>query len=250
MMKVLIVEDEVAARENLIAILDKIDSAITVVGQTESVTQTVRWLSSNDSPDLIFMDIQLSDGSSFNIFSSITVNSPIIFTTAFDEYAIDAFRVNSIDYLLKPIDERIVQRALIKYKSFRPVDNNLELSRLSNTMRGGMYSSKILVPFKDRLIPVKVNDIVCFYSTGGKTCVYIENGNFYSLQKSLDSMMSFLNPTLFIRANRQFIISKEGIRDMTVWFDNRLLINLNIKVPEKIFISKNKVSDFKNWFMS
>lgn len=250
MMKVLIVEDEVAARENLIAILDKIDPAITVVGQTESVTQTVRWLSSNDSPDLIFMDIQLSDGSSFNIFSSITVNSPIIFTTAFDEYAIDAFRVNSIDYLLKPIDERMVQRALIKYKSFRPVDNNLELSRLSNTMRGGMYSSKILVPFKDRLIPVKVNDIVCFYSTGGKTCVYIENGNFYSLQKSLDSMMSFLNPTLFIRANRQFIISKEGIRDMTVWFDNRLLINLNIKVPEKIFISKNKVSDFKNWFMS
>lgn len=250
MIKVLIVEDEVAARENLIAILDKIDPAITVVGQTESVTQTVRWLSSNDSPDLIFMDIQLSDGSSFNIFSSITVNSPIIFTTAFDEYAIDAFRVNSIDYLLKPIDERMVQRALIKYKSFRPADNDMELSRLSNTMRGGMYSSKILVPFKDRLIPVKVNDIVCFYSTGGKTCVYIENGNFYSLQKSLDSMMSFLNPTLFIRANRQFIISKEGIRDMTVWFDNRLLINLNIKVPEKIFISKNKVSDFKNWFMS
>lgn len=250
MMKVLIVEDEVAARENLIAILDKIDPAITVVGQTESVTQTVRWLSSNDSPDLIFMDIQLSDGSSFNIFSSITVNSPIIFTTAFDEYAIDAFRVNSIDYLLKPIDERMVQRALIKYKSFRPANNDMELSRLSNTMRGGMYSSKILVPFKDRLIPVKVNDIVCFYSTGGNTCVYIENGNFYSLQKSLDSMMSFLNPTLFIRANRQFIISKEGIRDMTVWFDNRLLINLNIKVPEKIFISKNKVSDFKNWFMS
>lgn len=249
-MKVLIVEDEVAARENLIAILDKIDPAITVVGQTESVTQTVRWLSSNDSPDLIFMDIQLSDGSSFNIFSSITVNSPIIFTTAFDEYAIDAFRVNSIDYLLKPIDERMVQRALIKYKSFRPANNDMELSRLSNTMRGGMYSSKILVPFKDRLIPVKVNDIVCFYSTGGNTCVYIENGNFYSLQKSLDSMMSFLNPTLFIRANRQFIISKEGIRDMTVWFDNRLLINLNIKVPEKIFISKNKVSDFKNWFMS
>lgn len=153
MMKVLIVEDEVAARENLIAILDKIDLAITIVGQTESVTQTVRWLSSNDSPDLIFMDIQLSDGSSFNIFSSVTVNAPIIFTTAFDEYAIEAFRVNSIDYLLKPIDERMVQRALVKYKLFRPVDNDLEFSRLSNAMRGGKYPSKILVPFKDRLIP-------------------------------------------------------------------------------------------------
>ncbi len=250
MMKVLIVEDEVAARENLIAILNKTDPTITIVGQTESVTQTVRWLSSNDSPDLIFMDIQLSDGSSFNIFSSITVNAPIIFTTAFDEYAIEAFRVNSIDYLLKPIDERMVQRALIKYKSFRPADNNLELSRLSNSMRGGKYSSKILVPFKDRLIPVKVSEIICFYSTGGKTYVYIENGNFYYLQKSLDSIMSFLDPELFVRANRQFIVSKEGIRDMTVWFDNRMLINLKTKVPEQVFISKNKVADFKDWLMS
>lgn len=250
MMKVLIVEDEVAARENLIAILNKIDPAITIVGQTESVTQTVRWLSSNYSPDLIFMDIQLSDGSSFNIFSSVTVNAPIIFTTAFDQYAIDAFRVNSIDYLLKPIDEKMVERALIKYKSFRPTDDDTELSRLSNTIRGGKYPSKILVPFKDRLIPVKVCEIVCLYSTGGKTYVYIESGNFYAVQKSLDSMMSFLDPMLFIRANRQFIVSKEGIKDMTVWLDNRLLINLKTEVPEQIFISKNKVSDFKIWFMS
>ena len=249
MMKVLIVEDEVAARENLIAILDKIDPAITIVGQTESVTQTVRWLSSNDSPDLIFMDIQLSDGSSFNIFSSITVNAPIIFTTAFDQYAIDAFRVNRIDYLLKPIDEKMVERALIKYNSFRPADNDPELSRLSNAMRGGKYPSKILVPFKDRLIPVKVNDIVCFYSTGGKTFVYLENSKYYLIPKSLDSMMSFLNPEIFVRANRQFIISKEGIKDITVWFDNRLLINLRTDVPEQVFISKNRVSAFKNWLM-
>lgn len=249
-MKVLIVEDEVAARENLIAILDKIDPAITIVGHTESVTQTVRWLSSNDSPDLIFMDIQLSDGSAFNIFSSITVNAPIIFTTAFDEYAIAAFRVNSIDYLLKPIDERVVQRALVKYKSFMPVDYDLGLSSLSNTMRGGKYPSKILVPFKDRIIPVKVSEIVCFYSTGGKTFVYLENSKYYLIPKSLDSMMSFLNPEIFVRANRQFIISKEGIKDITVWLDNRLLINLKTDVPEQIFISKNRVSSFKNWLMS
>lgn len=249
MMKVLIVEDEVSARENLIAILDKIAPTITVVGQTESVAQTVRWLSSNDSPDLIFMDIQLSDGSSFNIFSSVTVNIPIIFTTAFDQYAIDAFRVNSIDYLLKPIDERMVERALTKYRTFVPENIDMGLSRLSKTMRDGKYLSKILVPFKDRLIPIKVNEIVCFYSTGGKTCVYIENGSFYFLQKSLDSMMSFLDPELFIRANRQFIVSKDGIRDMTIWFDNRLLINLKTEVPEQVFISKNKVSDFKNWLI-
>ena len=250
MMKVLIVEDEVAARENLIVILDKIDPTITIVGQTESVTLTVRGLSSNDSPDLIFMDIQLSDGSAFNIFSSITVNAPIIFTTAFDEYAIAAFRVNSIDYLLKPIDERVVQRALVKYKSFMPVDYDLGLSRLSNTMRGGKYPSKILVSFKDRIIPVRVSEIVCFYSTGGKTFVYLENCKYYIIPKSLDSMMSFLNPEIFVRANRQFIISKEGIKDITVWLDNRLLINLKTDVPEQIFISKNRVSSFKNWLMS
>lgn len=250
MMNVLIVEDEVAARENLISILDKIDPAITIVGQTESVTQTVRWLSSNYSPDLIFMDIQLSDGSSFNIFSSIAVNTPIIFTTAFDQYDIEAFRVNSIDYLLKPIDEKMVERALIKYRTFVPENIDMGLSRLSKAMRDGKYPSKILVPFKDRLIPVKVNDIVCFYSTGGKTFVYLENGKYYLLPKSLDSMMSFLNPEYFVRANRQFIVSKDGIKDMTVWFDNRLLINLKTEVPEQVFISKNKVSAFKVWFMS
>lgn len=249
-MKVLIVEDEVAARENLIAILYKIDPAITIVGQTESVTQTVRWLSSNDSPDLIFMDIQLSDGSSFNIFSSITVNSPIIFATAFDQYAIDAFRVNSIDYLLKPIDEKMVERALIKYRTFVPENIDMGLSRLSKSMRDGKYPSKILVPFKDRLIPVKVNDIVCFYSTGGRTFVYLENNKCFIIPKSLDSMMSFLNPEHFVRANRQFIVSKEGIKDITVWLDNRLRINLTTDVPEQVFISKNKVSDFKTWLMS
>ena len=250
MMKVLIVEDEVAARENLIAILYKIDPAITIVGQTESVTQTVRWLSSNDSPDLIFMDIQLSDGSSFNIFSSITVNAPIIFATAFDQYAIDAFRVNSIDYLLKPIDEKMVERALIKYRTFVHENIDMGLSRLSKSMRDGKYPSKILVPFKDRLIPVKVNDIVCFYSTGGRTFVYLENSKCFIIPKSLDSMMSFLNPEHFVRANRQFIVSKEGIKDITVWLDNRLRINLTTDVPEQVFISKNKVSDFKTWLMS
>lgn len=249
MMKALIVEDEVAARENLIAILDKIAPEINIVGQTESVAQTVRWLTSNDSPDLIFMDIQLSDGSSFNIFSTVTVSTPVIFTTAFDRYAIEAFRVNSIDYLLKPIDEKTVKRALDKYRTFVPANNEQELSSLSNAIRGGKFPSKILVPFKDRLIPVKVNDIVCFYSTGGKTSVYLENGVSYILQKSLDSMMSFLNPELFMRANRQFIVSKDGIRDMTVWFDNRLLINLKTDVPEQVFISKNRVAEFKNWYM-
>lgn len=143
-MNVLIVEDEVAARENLIAILNKIAPDITVVGQTESVSQTVRWLSTNEAPDLIFMDIQLSDGSSFNIFSSVTVTTPVIFTTAFDQYAIDAFRVYSIDYLLKPIDEKMVERALVKYRTFVPENIDREVSRLSTTMRGGKYPSKIL----------------------------------------------------------------------------------------------------------
>lgn len=250
MIKVLIVEDEVAARENLMAILRKTAHDVSVAGYTESVAQTVRWLYANSAPDLIFMDIQLSDGSSFNIFSSLTVTAPIIFTTAFDQYAIEAFRVNSIDYLLKPIDERMVERALTKYRSFVPENIDSGLCRLSNMIRGGRFPSKILVPFKDRLIPVKVNEIVCFYSTGGRTCVYLENGSCYILQKSLDSLMTFLSPEQFIRANRQFIVAKDGISDMTLWHDNRLLINLKAEVPEHVFISKNRVSDFKNWILT
>lgn len=248
-MKVLIVEDEIAASRNLQAMLLSIDPTIEIVGITESVVQTVRWLISNPAPELIFMDIQLSDGSSFNIFSAITVETPIIFTTAYDEYAIDAFRVNSIDYLLKPVDEKTVGRALDKYKKMEAYGMRAHLSRITKLLYSGNYPSKILLPCDNKLIPINIRDIACFYSTADHTQVFLEGGLSYSYGKTLEAIAQSLDPDLFYRANRQYIVSRNAIRDITIWFDNRLLVELSIQTPERIFISKNKSADFKRWMV-
>ena len=242
-MKVLIVEDETAAYENLVDILKRINPAIEVAGNTESVTKTVDWLKTNPDPDLILMDIHLSDGSAFTIFELIHVETPIIFTTAYDEYAIEAFKVNSVDYLLKPIKSKELDNAITKFSRRSKVDTTNYLARQS-LLR---YKDKILIPVKDILIPVDLCDVSCFYTTDKSTKVYLKNGNYYPYSKTLDSIIASLNPANFFRANKQFIISRNSVKKITIWFDNRLLITLDIEVPERIFISKNNASDFKMW---
>jgi DNA-binding LytR/AlgR family response regulator len=248
-MKVLIVEDETVAYTNLKKIISEIDPEIEVLGNTESVKQTVQRLQNSPRmPDLIFMDIHLSDGSAFNIFNLITVEIPVVFTTAYDEYAIEAFKVNSIDYLLKPIELKEVRRALEKFKKLARQDLIQYLStlpQLSSTQH--KYSQKILVPVKDKLIPVSVDSISCFYTANEQTTVFLKNGKSYPYKRTLDSIIQMLNPQHFFRLNKQYIASKESIINITIWFDNRLLITLDVETPERIFVSKNKAADFKHW---
>ncbi|MDR1332146.1 MAG: LytTR family DNA-binding domain-containing protein [Tannerella sp.] len=245
-MKVLIVEDETAAYENLKSIIAEVDPMIELSGHTESVIQTIRWLGNHPVPDLIFMDIHLSDGSAFNIFSAIPVDTPVVFTTAYDEHAIEAFKVNSIDYLLKPIEMNGIRRALNKYR------------KLNGSFPGGFkgfsaliapdkYSDKLLIPSNNELIPVSVNHVSCFYSSGGSTRLILKDGSTFQYARTLDGIFDSLDPSLFFRANKQFIISKECVRNITIWFDNRLLVVLDVEAPERIYISKNKASQFKKW---
>lgn len=229
-MKILIVEDETAAYENLADMILSLDSSIEIMGNTESVRQTVRWLQANPKPDLLFMDIHLSDGSAFAIFDQIEVETPIIFTTAYDQYAIDAFKVNSIDYLLKPV---------------KPEELNRSLEKLSPK-----YKDKLLIPVKDKLLPIGLNEVSCFYTADKNTYIYLRNGGSYPYAKTLEQIISSLNPAEFIRANKQFIISRDSVKDITIWFDSRLLVTLDIEVPERIYISKNKASEFKSWIVS
>lgn len=248
-MKVLIVEDETVAVNNLKAIIAEVDDSISIAGSTEGVSQTIRWLSKNEAPDLIFMDIHLSDGSAFNIFSAISVDVPIIFITAYDEYALNAFKVNSIDYILKPIDVEQLRNALDKfYRLTKPELNRYVngMSRLS-TIEG--YPERILVPFNDKLLPIDVTSIAFFYTTAESTQIFLKNGDSYLYRKTLESIMSGLDPHLFFRANKQFIIPKHGVKDITIWFDNRLLITLESDTPERIYISKNKASEFRQWIV-
>lgn len=249
-MKVLIVEDETAAYESLIAILKDIDSTIQVVGNTESVGQTVNWLLSNPEPDLILMDIQLSDGSSFLIFDNIKVETPIIFTTAYDEYAIEAFKQNSVDYLLKPIKPEELERALNKFRKWTQKDIIEYLSRLPQLAPKPHYSHKLLIPVKDKLLPIDLSDVSYFYTTDKNTHVCLKNGQSYPLSKTLEQIYISLNPDDFYRANKQYVIARESVKNITIWFDNRLLITLDTDVPERIYISKNKAAEFKTWIVN
>src|SRR5690554_5986771 len=158
-MKVLIVEDETAAYESLVEILREIDPSIQVLGNTEGVSQTIQWMSGNTIPDLILMDIHLSDGSAFMIFDHIEIEVPIIFTTAYDEYAMEAFKVNSIDYLLKPIKKSEIERALNKFKKLSRADIAEYLAKVTKLAPTPRYQDKLLIPFKDKLLPVDLGDV-------------------------------------------------------------------------------------------
>lgn len=252
-MNVLIVEDESAAFENLSAMLAQVSPGIQVVGNTESVSQTVKWLRSNPAPDLLFMDIHLSDGLAFAIFEQMTVEVPIVFTTAYDKYAIEAFKLNSIDYLLKPIKECELRRALEKFSRWTRPDMEQLLERISQMSNAGLgqhYNSRILIPYKDKLLPVELDNVACFYTTDKNTSIILRDGKSYPYSKTLDQIMQTLDPLRFTRANKQFIVARHSIQNLTIWFDSRLLVKLDVDTPERIYVSKNKAAEFKQWMVS
>ena len=227
-MKVLIVEDETAAYENLTDILTEITPDIRIMANTESVTQTVGWLQSNPAPDLIFMDIHLSDGSAFAIFDRIELETPI----------------------LKPVKVEDVEHALEKYSKLTRQDLLQYLSQLTLLKPAPRYKDKLLIAHKDKLLPVNIKNISYFYATGKNTYVCLKDGNRYPYSKTLEQIASSLNPEDFIRANKQFIVARDSVTDITIWFDNRLLITLDTEVPERIYVSKNKASEFKTWLVN
>lgn len=249
-MQVLIVEDETAAYESLVEILKEIDPTIQVLGNTESVSQTINWLTTNPPPDLILMDIHLSDGAAFLIFNHVEVEVPIIFTTAYDEYAIEAFKVNSIDYLLKPIKKNDLDRALQKFKRFTQSDLVAYISKITQLAPAKQYKDKILIPVQDRLIPIDLQTVSFFYTTDKSTHIYLKDGSKYPYSRTLEQLYITLNPENFYRANKQFIIARNSVQSITIWFDNRLLITLDTETPEHIYVSKNKASDFKEWMVN
>ncbi|MCL7986655.1 LytTR family DNA-binding domain-containing protein [Sphingobacterium sp. lm-10] len=248
-MKVLIVEDETAAYDSLIAILSEIDPSISIVGNTEGVAQTIQWLQTQSLPDLIFMDIHLSDGHAFMLFEEMLIDVPIIFTTAYDTYAIDAFKVNSVDYLLKPLMNADVESAINKWKRRTQQEMVLYQKSTKDVMEQLSYPEKLLVPQRDKLMPIALNSVACFYTTEKNTSLHLDTGIVLRYAKTLEQITSSLNPKLFYRANKQFIIARESVVDVVVCTDSRLQVNLNIAVPEIIFVSKNRAADFKEWLI-
>lgn len=252
-MNVLIIEDETAASENLIVMLQEIDPEIKVLAVLESVQQSIRWLASNPAPDLIFMDIHLSDGSAFTLFQETEVTVPIVFTTAYDQYALEAFKVNSIDYLLKPIKTQELARALDKFRKWSHsdvIDYLQRMMKMRPSQQSSVYTTSLLVPVKDKLVPISMDDVACIYSTERKTQIYLKSGRMMLYNRSLDSINGSLDPSRFFRANKQFIVARDCVKEIVVWFDSRLLVSMPIELPEPLFVSKNKAAEFKNWITS
>jgi len=250
-MKALIIEDESFAANRLEKLTNLCDPSIEIVARLESVSESVDWLSRNAHPDLIFLDIHLEDGLSFKIFEKVRVESPIIFTTAFDEYAIKAFKLKSIDYLLKPIAQEDLSKAIEKYKSWgnggkKLVDVNELYIIISNKNNSTRERFSVVVGQKIKSIEVK--DIAYFFSTSGITFVVMKSKNQYSLDQSLDSLISELDPKSFFRVNRQFLIGLAAIENVHIFPKSRLKIDLNPPAQEGgIFVSIDKVVEFKKW---
>ena len=252
-MKAVIIEDEKIAAELLKNLICQLDENIEVVTILQTVEDSVEWLSINQHPDILFVDIHLADGSSFSIFEKTEVKCPIVFTTAYDEYALKAFEVNSIDYLLKPINKDDLQRALNKYKNLKgekhEVDYKTLISRfLTEAENVNNYKEHFLVPERDKLVPLAAKDIAYVYIDLKLIKAVTFSGKVYYLNQNLDEMMNQLNPKMFFRANRQYIVSHEAIKDVSIWFGNKISLNLTIPTEEKIIVSKARVSDFKNWY--
>ncbi|MBQ0080934.1 MAG: response regulator transcription factor [Alistipes sp.] len=247
-MKVLIIEDEMAAAQNLQAILRNIDSNIKVVDTLDTIVSCIEFFNVPHELDLIFMDIHLSDGDSFEIFKSVSISTPIIFTTAYDQYALEAFKVSSIDYLLKPIVEDELRRAIEKWKMLTTNDRDDYHSRMERMLKQrGASSETFLVHFRDKIIPLQYGDIAFCYTADEKVWAYDRNGNRYLLEFTLEMLQNMLPMERFFRANRQYIISRDSVKDVSIWIGSRLKLNLVVEVPEKIIISKAKVAEFKAW---
>ncbi len=251
-MKALIIEDEIMAAKTLQKLLGEVSPETEIIAVLESIEDSVAWIEENPMPDLMFMDIHLADGSSFAIFDQVDITCPVIFTTAYDEYALKAFEVNSIDYLLKPISKEALERAMRKY---RMLDQGLQNDNSSNIealltqlTQKNSYRRCFLLPERDKLVPLPTANIAYAYIEAKTVKLVSMEHKEYYLTQTLDDLMAQLDPKEFFRANRQFVISRSAVKDVSVWFGNKLAINLIMDTPEKIIVSKARVAEFKHWF--
>jgi DNA-binding LytR/AlgR family response regulator len=249
-MKVLIIEDEPFAQQELIRLLKGIHREIEVMACLDSVEESVKWLRNSENPDLIFMDIQLSDGLSFEIFEQTTVSAPVIFTTAFDDYAIKAFKVNSIDYLLKPIEEEDLERAIVKFeKSHSGSDGIFSKKQLEEVL--GLYrpayKSRLVVKLGDKIRHIDTKDIAYFFSEDKVSFLITNENKKYIINYTLEQIEKFMNPADFYRLNRKYIAHIHAIESIDKYFNSRLKIGLKPEVEDDVLISRTKVADFLNW---
>ncbi len=253
-LRIAIIEDEPATARNLRYLLQELEPGIEVLKTLGAVAESVEWLSANAaSCDLLFMDIRLSDGQSFEIFEKVKLTVPVIFVTAYNDFALQAFKANGIDYILKPFDDDELKQAIAKFKGLRsrlPDEDQLHrLRELAGSLKaaGGGYKQSFLVHFRDKMIPLKVEDITWFYTSNELVQAQTSDNKKLNIDFTLEELQEMLDPVQFFRANRQFIVHRKAIREIELYFNSRLLVKMQPDTPENIVISKARVPEFKAW---
>jgi DNA-binding LytR/AlgR family response regulator len=252
-MKVLIIEDEPFAQNELKRLLDKADKTIEVLDCIDSVEDSLEWLAGNPSPDLIFMDIQLSDGLSFDIFKQTEVKAPVIFTTAYDEYAIQAFKVNSIDYLLKPVKQTDLENAIKKfqylYEKSDEQQASISIQQIEQLISAGMpkFKSRFIAKVGEQLKHIEVTEIAYIKAEDNEVVLVTKNNNRYIIDYTLDQLGGLMNPNQFFRINRSYMATIGSIGKISKYFNSRLHIELLPKTKDTVLISRVRVPDFLKW---
>ncbi len=249
-MKVIIIEDEKPSARRLNRMLAELH--VNVSEMLHSVEESIDWFTNNEHPDLIFLDIQLSDGLSFEIFETIDIKSAIIFTTAYDEYALQAFKLNSIDYLLKPIDETELEKAVTKYKKQQPTRQKVtldfdDIKKMLVNPIDREYKKRFTVKVGQHLKMIPIDEIECFFSENKGTYAHTTQGRNYLLDTTLENLEDELQPDVFFRINRKFYININAIKDMVSYTNSRLQIKLNSYNEQEVIVARERVKDFKLW---
>jgi DNA-binding LytR/AlgR family response regulator len=249
-MKVIIIEDEKPSARRLDRML--IELGIHAQTLLHSVEESIAWFQNNEHPDLIFLDIQLSDGLSFEIFETIEISSAVIFTTAYDEYALQAFKLNSIDYLLKPIDEGDLSKAVAKYKARLPEKKTVtldfdDIKKLLVNPVEREYKKRYSIKVGQHLKLINIDEIECFYSENKGTYLYTSTGRNYLIDTSLEHLEDELDPHVFFRISRKFFVNINAIKDMVSYTNSRLQIKLHTYNEQDVIVARERVKDFKSW---
>jgi two-component system response regulator LytT len=249
-MKIVIIEDEIKAAKSLANLITKIRPAAKITAQLQSIESAVSYLSENEEPDLIFMDIQLSDGLSFEIFKSVKIHCPIVFCTAYGEYTMDAIKANGIDYILKPFSEKELNDAFEKVESFKNFFQQHTQPDLDELLKklGPDEGKKSFLVFKNnKYTTVQTDQIAFIYIRNDSSTIMTFQQQEYTLTQSLDQVQSMLSSKQFFRLNRQYLINFSAVKEVEHYFDRKLFVTLTIPSPDKLLIGKEKTSNFLNW---
>lgn len=246
-MKAIIIEDEKHTARRLEKMITELDPGIRVVEILDSIESSIAWFESNPQPDLIFQDIHLADGSGFEIYKSVRINCPVIFTTAYDKYAIEAFRVNSIDYLLKPVSREQLKKSLDKLKGLPGMSKDIDFEALANKLAPPAFQKRFMVRYGQKIKVVPTADIAYFYTLQGNNFFKTFDGMEYPSDDSLDKLESMLDPDRFFRINRQIIISLDAIAEMYSYSKSRVKIELEPPCDFETIASTERSGGFKKW---